>query len=62
MKILLISYGIKEYDGRLSEIYEVAKKMGNVTLVCVGNNKSKNINEKIVLYTILVHKDCFINV
>lgn len=48
MNILLISYGIKEYDGRLAEIYNVAKKLGDVTLVCCGNNNSSNVNETII--------------
>lgn len=48
MNILLISYGIKEYDGRLSELYKVAKQMGNVTLVCCGNNLSMVPEENIV--------------
>lgn len=48
MNVLLISYGIKEYDGRLTEIYNVAKKIGDVTLVCCGNSKCSNVKEKIV--------------
>ncbi|MBM7665257.1 glycosyltransferase involved in cell wall biosynthesis [Solibacillus kalamii] len=51
MKILLISYGIKEYDGRLSELYKVASNIGDVTIVCVGENKGNNKNENIVLMT-----------
>lgn len=44
MKILLISYGIIEYDGRLIELYNMAQNLGEVTLVCCGN---KNISPDI---------------
>lgn len=37
MNILLISYGEIEYDGRLIELWDIAKRMGNVTVVCCGN-------------------------
>lgn len=49
MKILLVSYGLKEYDGRLSEIYKVASNIGNVTCICVGKNRSSQENEKVVI-------------
>ena len=39
MKILLISYGSFEYDGRLRELYKVADKIGCVYLISRGKNK-----------------------
>lgn len=49
LNVLLISFGIKEFDGRLKELYDVAKRLGNVTYVSCGITKTTNTNEKIVL-------------
>lgn len=48
MKILLLSYGIIDYDGRLIELYDIARKLGDVTLVCCGNMSKSRNNEKII--------------
>lgn len=48
MRILLISYGNKEYDGRLAEIRNIANNLGDVTLVCIGKDNSNDPNEKII--------------
>lgn len=48
LNTLLISYGIKEYDGRLTEIRKIANELGKATIVCVGISESNNPNEKIV--------------
>lgn len=48
MKILLLSYGIIDYDGRLIELYDIANKLGDVTLVCCGNMQ-KSTDTSIVL-------------
>ncbi|MBV1710094.1 MAG: glycosyltransferase [Erysipelothrix sp.] len=48
MKLLIISFGIKEYDGRLKEIIDVANNLGEVTYVCVGKTIPINRNERIV--------------
>ncbi|MCM3709210.1 hypothetical protein [Sporosarcina luteola] len=49
MNVLLISYGIREYDGRLSELYELSKHLGEVTFVSCGISPSDVENEKIIL-------------
>lgn len=48
MKVLLISYGVKEYDGRLEELYHVAKKVGSVNLVCIGDTISSEADEHVL--------------
>lgn len=48
MKILLISYGIKEYDGRLKELIKVANEIGVVNVVSCGVEQSSEVNENIV--------------
>ena len=39
MKILLISYGDFEYDGRLRELYKISKNLGEVFLISRGKEK-----------------------
>jgi glycosyltransferase involved in cell wall biosynthesis len=48
MNILIISYGIKEYDGRLIEIRNVAKKLGECHVVCCSKEKTKSVDESII--------------
>jgi glycosyltransferase involved in cell wall biosynthesis len=48
LKVLLLSYGIIDYDGRLIELNNIAKKLGNVTMVCCSNNRNSTNTEKIV--------------
>jgi glycosyltransferase involved in cell wall biosynthesis len=38
MAVLLISYGIREYDGRLNELYKVCKSIGGTRIVSCGLN------------------------
>lgn len=48
MKVLLLSYGVINYDGRLIELYNVAKKLGEVSIVCCGRNRESTENERII--------------
>lgn len=48
MNILFISFGIKEYDGRLAELYSVSQKLGKVTLVCTSNDNNNISNENVI--------------
>lgn len=46
MNILLLSYGIIEYDGRLIEIKKIAERLGTVNLVCCSINDNKYLKVK----------------
>ncbi|WP_306010337.1 glycosyltransferase [Bacillus sp. MMSF_3328] len=48
MKVLLLSYGIIDYDGRLIELNNIAKKLGKVTTVCCGKDKDSTETERII--------------
>jgi len=48
MRILFLSYGIIDFDGRLIELYNVAKKLGDVTLVCCSSMRESTNFERIV--------------
>lgn len=48
INILIISYGIKEYDGRLKELYNACKTVGKTTLLSCGLEESENENEEII--------------
>ncbi|AKG73462.1 hypothetical protein [Salinicoccus halodurans] len=42
MNILVLSYGIIDYDGRLKELINVAENMGKVTTVCCAENRKSD--------------------
>ncbi|MBQ7038207.1 MAG: hypothetical protein IJN61_03755 [Clostridia bacterium] len=43
MKILLVSYGTIEYDGRLQELVRVAEHLGEVTLCCCAKEPTDGL-------------------
>ncbi|WP_313468641.1 glycosyltransferase [Carnobacterium sp.] len=68
--ILILSFGIKEYDGRLNELCNVASKIGNYELVCftkdenskdylVSKNKHLSVNNyiKFLLLSLKIAKE-----
>jgi glycosyltransferase involved in cell wall biosynthesis len=57
MNILLISYGIKEYDGRLFELRRVFEEMGDVTTICCSLNNKKSARES----TIKIKKEKYLS-
>ncbi|WP_414838617.1 glycosyltransferase [Carnobacterium sp. TMP28] len=46
MKVLVLSFGIKEFDGRLNELCNIASKLGQKRVVCFTKNES---NKKYLL-------------
>ncbi len=42
INILIISYGIREYDGRLKELYNTCRTIGKTTLLSCGLEESRN--------------------
>ena len=48
MNILIISFGIKEYDGRLAELRKVFSKIGEVSTISCSYKKNSNKKEKTV--------------
>jgi hypothetical protein len=47
-KILIISFGIREYDGRLSELRNVFNKIGQSYTLCCSRNKERYLGETVV--------------
>lgn len=43
MKIILISYGIKEYDGRLNELAKLASNLGELRLLCCSATRQDGL-------------------
>ena len=48
MNILLLYYSIIDCNGRLIELYNIAKKLGDVTIVCASINKKNSNSEKFI--------------
>nr|WP_307990899.1 glycosyltransferase [uncultured Niameybacter sp.] len=47
-KILIISFGVKEFDGRLKELRDVISRIGNYKIVCCSRSAGCNEEEYIV--------------
>lgn len=45
MKVLVISYGINEYDGRLQELIHVMENLGAVELCCCTKNNTSGLHQ-----------------
>lgn len=48
MNILVLSYGVIDYDGRLVELINVANNLGETTVVCCAVNKNDDNKNKFI--------------
>lgn len=46
IKIIIISYGLREYDGRLHEIIKSCKNVGDTQVICLSTSRKDNSIDK----------------